>query len=73
MKSLSPDPSELLATYRKNQQEIYENGMFHGIYPRVTTNTALIEEQAKHHLSPKAFRYCKERRMNKFLSFGERE
>lgn len=59
MKSSPVDLENLLSVYRNNQREIYENGTFHNIYPRVTTDTSRIEEQAKQHLSLKSYQYCK--------------
>ena len=47
-----------LAQYRANQLDIYERGMLRNEYPRVTTETARIVEQAKQRLSAAAFNYC---------------
>ncbi|OJJ66272.1 hypothetical protein ASPBRDRAFT_189074 [Aspergillus brasiliensis CBS 101740] len=46
-----------LAQCRANQLDIYERGMLRNVYPRVTTDTARIVEQAKQHLSVTAFNY----------------
>ena len=51
------DPAGALAKIRSYQLEIYENGMFSNISPRVTTDTVRLEEEARKHVEARAFNY----------------
>lgn len=51
------DAADVLAKVRSYQLEIYKNGMFSNISPRVTTDTVRLEEEAEKHIEPRAFKY----------------
>lgn len=53
------DAADVLAKVRSYQLEIYKNGMFSNISPRVTTDTVRLEEEAEKHIEPRAFKYGK--------------
>lgn len=51
------DAADVLAKVRSYQLEIYKNGMFSNISPRVTTDMVRLEEEAEKHIEPRAFKY----------------
>lgn len=51
------DPADVLAKIRSYQLEIYKNGMFSNLSPRVTTDTVRLEEEAEKYMEPRAFHY----------------